>query len=67
MPKANLNILLGPITHFGILVPLAFAGILATWTERSRLGIFYALLIAYSGSVALFYVFARYRSASQRR
>jgi tetratricopeptide (TPR) repeat protein len=53
--------LLGPVTHFGVLVPLALAGILATWSDRSRLGILYALLIAYSGSVVLFYVFARYR------
>jgi len=53
--------LLGPITHFGVLVPLAVLGILATWTDRSRLGILYALLIAYCGSVVLFYVVARYR------
>jgi tetratricopeptide (TPR) repeat protein len=53
--------LLGPITHFGVLVPLALFGILATWSGRSRLGIVYALVIAYSGSVVLFYVFARYR------
>src|SRR3989475_1828836 len=51
----------GPITHFGVLVPLALAGILATWRDRSRLGIFYALLIAYSCSVLLFFVVARYR------
>jgi tetratricopeptide (TPR) repeat protein len=53
--------LLGPITHFGILVPLALAGILATWNDRSRLWVLHALLIAYSASVLLFYVFARYR------
>jgi tetratricopeptide (TPR) repeat protein len=52
--------LLGPIAHFGVLVPLALVGILATWADR-RLGIFYALLVAYSGSVLLFYVVARYR------
>jgi tetratricopeptide (TPR) repeat protein len=53
--------LLGPFTHFGILVPLALAGIFATWRDRSRCGIIYALLAAYSGSVLLFYVVARYR------
>jgi tetratricopeptide (TPR) repeat protein len=53
--------LLGPVTHFGVFVPLALVGILATWTDRRRLGIFYALLVAYSGSVLLFYVVARYR------
>jgi tetratricopeptide (TPR) repeat protein len=53
--------LLGPVTHFGVFVPLALVGILAAWTDRRRLGIFYALLVAYSGSVLLFYVVARYR------
>jgi len=53
--------LLGPVTHFGVLVPLALAGILVTWSCRSRLGILYALPVAYSGSVVIFYVFGRYR------
>src|SRR5262249_53237331 len=48
-------------THFGVFVPLALVGILATWTDWRRLAIFYALLVAYSGSVLLFYVVARYR------
>jgi tetratricopeptide (TPR) repeat protein/4-amino-4-deoxy-L-arabinose transferase-like glycosyltransferase len=52
---------LGPVTHFGILVPLAVAGMFATWSSRSRLGILYALPVAYSGSVVIFYVFGRYR------
>src|SRR5207248_2808997 len=47
--------------HFGILIPLALAGVFVTWSERSRLGIYYGLLVAYSASVLLFYVFARYR------
>jgi tetratricopeptide (TPR) repeat protein len=51
----------GPILHFGLLVPLALIGIFATWSDRSRLWILYALIIAYSASVVLFYVFARYR------
>jgi tetratricopeptide (TPR) repeat protein len=53
--------LLGPVMHFGVLVPLAFIGILTTWGNRSRFRILIALLFAYSGSVLLFYVFARYR------
>ena len=53
--------LLGPFTHFGILVPLALAGIFATWKDRSLFGAIYAMLAAYSGSVLLFYVVARYR------
>src|SRR5215831_17249130 len=52
---------LGPVTHFGVLVPLAFAGMLASWTHRSRFGILYALLVTYSASVLMFFVFARYR------
>src|SRR5213592_2545664 len=53
--------LLGPVTHFGVLVPLAFAGMLATWSGRSRLWVLYALLIVYALSVVFFFVFARYR------
>src|SRR6266581_1364916 len=53
--------LLGPVTHFGVLVPLAFAGMLATWSGRSRLWVLYALLIVYALSVMFFFVFARYR------
>jgi tetratricopeptide (TPR) repeat protein len=52
---------LGPVTHFGVLVPLALIGIVATWSDRSRLSVVYAALIAYAASVVLFYVFARYR------
>jgi tetratricopeptide (TPR) repeat protein len=48
--------------HFGLLVPLAFFGVCATWASRDRLWIFYVLTIAYAGSVLVFYVFARYRA-----
>jgi tetratricopeptide (TPR) repeat protein len=51
----------GPVTHFGVLAPLSFIGILTAWRDRSRFGILFALAIAYSASVLLFYVFARYR------
>ena len=47
--------------HFGLLVPLALLGVIATWHERSRLWLFYAMTIAYAASVVAFYVFARYR------
>jgi tetratricopeptide (TPR) repeat protein len=47
--------------HFGLLVPLALLGMVATWSERRRLWLFYALTIAYAVSVIAFYVFARYR------
>ena len=51
----------GFVGHFGILVPLAVFGLIATWPMRSRLWILYAMTLAYAASVVLFYVFARYR------
>jgi tetratricopeptide (TPR) repeat protein len=53
--------LLGFVGHFGILVPLAAAGLMVTWRDRRRLWILYALITAYAASVVIFYVFARYR------
>jgi tetratricopeptide (TPR) repeat protein len=53
--------LTGAAGHFGVLVPLALLGVLVTWAERSRLAVFYALLLSYAASVVVFYVFARYR------
>jgi tetratricopeptide (TPR) repeat protein len=52
---------LGPVSRFGILVPMAVVGMILTWSQRSRLGIVYAMLVVYAASVTLFYVFARYR------
>jgi len=51
----------GTIAHFGVLAPLAAFGLWATWPQRRRLWILYGFLGAYTGSVAAFYVFARYR------
>lgn len=51
----------GWLGHFGLLVPLAFLGVVATWHERGRLWLFYAMTVAYAASVITFYVFARYR------
>lgn len=51
----------GYVSHFGVLVPLAFIGIVVTWPERSKLWVLLAMLGAYAASVVLFYVFARYR------
>jgi tetratricopeptide (TPR) repeat protein len=51
----------GIVGHFGVLVPLAFLGIVITWPLRSRLWVFHAMIAAYAASVVLFYVFARYR------
>ena len=47
--------------HFGLLVPLALLGVVATWHQRGRLWLFYAMIVAYAASVIAFYVFARYR------
>jgi tetratricopeptide (TPR) repeat protein len=54
---------LGWVGHFGVLMPLAIAGVIATWPDRRRLSIVYALAIAYAASVVMFFVFARYRYA----
>jgi len=54
--------LLGKIFHFGVLCPLAAAGIWSTWPDRRRLWILYLVLFGYAGSVLLFYIFARYRA-----
>jgi tetratricopeptide (TPR) repeat protein len=52
---------LGPVGHFGVLVPLAALGIWITWSDRRRLWPLTAMLAAYAASVVLLYVFARYR------
>ena len=51
----------GFVGHFGVLVPLALLGIIATWPHRRRLWLIHALALAYAASVVMFYVFARYR------
>jgi tetratricopeptide (TPR) repeat protein/4-amino-4-deoxy-L-arabinose transferase-like glycosyltransferase len=53
--------LLSWIGHFGVLVPLAVIGLWATWPDRRRFWVFYLMIAAYSASVIMFYVFARYR------
>jgi tetratricopeptide (TPR) repeat protein len=53
--------LAGPFGHFGVLVPLAFLGMIVTWPLRDRLWVIYGISTAYAASVVLFYVFARYR------
>jgi tetratricopeptide (TPR) repeat protein len=49
------------IFHFGILAPLAVMGMWVTWRQRERLWLLYGMVAAYTASVVLFYVFARYR------
>jgi len=52
---------LGSVWHFGVLLPLAAAGVCLTWRQRRELGIFFALALALAGSIVIFYIFARYR------
>jgi tetratricopeptide (TPR) repeat protein len=53
--------LLGSVSHFGILAPLAAVGVLLTLRERRRLWLLYAMIAAVALSVAVFFVFGRYR------
>jgi tetratricopeptide (TPR) repeat protein len=53
--------LLAWINHFGILAPLAGAGLWLTRSRWRQLWVLYAMLLALASSVAIFYVFGRYR------
>jgi tetratricopeptide (TPR) repeat protein len=52
---------LGLFSHFGLLAPLAAVGGLLSRRHGRRLALLYLLLLTFAASVALFYVFARYR------
>jgi tetratricopeptide (TPR) repeat protein len=52
---------LARVFHFGIMVPLAAAGIWLTRRRWRELGILYAMMAAYAASLTLFFLFARYR------
>jgi tetratricopeptide (TPR) repeat protein len=51
----------GRLFHFGVLAPLALFGAWVTWQDRRRLWLLYLMAAGYAASVAMFYVFARYR------
>ncbi len=51
----------GRLGHFGVLAPLALLGVFVTWPRRRELWWLYAASAAYTASVLIFYVFARYR------
>jgi len=53
--------LLGAINHFGILVPLGVLGLVLTYSRWRNLWLLYAMILAMAASVAVFYVFGRYR------
>jgi tetratricopeptide (TPR) repeat protein len=52
---------LGWIGHFGILAPLAALGIWISCRQWRRLWLLYAMILSLASSVAIFYVFGRYR------
>lgn len=58
---STLLLVLGAILHFGVLAPLAAAGVVLTWRDRSRHGILLILGGTMAATVIIFYVFARYR------
>lgn len=53
--------LLGSVSHFGLLAPLAALGLALTWKQCGKLWLLYLLLGTLALSVALFYVLGRYR------
>ena len=52
---------LGWINHFGVLAPLAVLGVILTYPHGRRLWLLYAMILSLAASVAIFYVFGRYR------
>ncbi|MGD9250712.1 MAG: tetratricopeptide repeat protein [Desulfobacterales bacterium] len=55
-----LNVLVGTL-HFGVVLPLALAGICLSWHLRARLWLLYLSLLGYTAGIMPFFVFARYR------
>jgi len=53
--------ILGWFANFGVLAPLAAAGIWFTRAQWRRLWLLYAMILTLAASVALFYIFGRYR------
>jgi tetratricopeptide (TPR) repeat protein len=52
---------LGRLNHFGVLTPLAAVGLLASLGQWRRLWLLYVTILVLAASVAVFYVFGRYR------
>lgn len=51
----------GVLFHFGILAPIAALGLFVTWPRRRILMPLYLMFAMYTGTLVVFYVFARYR------
>ncbi|MGD9975265.1 MAG: tetratricopeptide repeat protein [Desulfatirhabdiaceae bacterium] len=47
--------------HFGVLGPLTVFGVALTWRQWKRLGVYPVIVITYMASIAIFFVFARFR------
>jgi len=52
---------LGPVTHPGVLLPLAVLGAWCLWPTRRRFGVLVLLWATLAASTVAFYVLARYR------
>lgn len=52
---------LGWISHFGVLAPLAAMGAFVAVSQRRKLWLLHAMIVALALGVAFFYVFGRYR------
>lgn len=52
---------MGSVFHFGVLCPMAVVGAVLTWPRRKELWLLYAIALGLAASVAVFYVFGRYR------
>ena len=52
---------LNMVLHFGLIVPLAAAGIWLTRAQWRRYAVWYAMVLGLAGSIALFFVFGRFR------
>ncbi len=59
--QSTLLTVLSRVWHFGVLAPVACAGVILTWRRRRVLWIHYALVITMAAAIALFYVLGRYR------
>ena len=54
-------LVLQPIAHFGVVLPLAVLGVIVSWRDRRRLVVLYAMAGVYAVSMLVFFVVARYR------
>jgi len=59
--ESKLLTVLGFVLRFGALVPLAWIGLVLGWRERRRFAFWYVALALLAASIALFFVFARFR------